>query len=284
MDYKAIFCIVIFLMLTGCAAQEEPVSTRPPKTLITNSDYDDLEIKPPKKEPVEIDYKQGVTSRSIDTTKKIDAQEAIQEKFLYISSFGTVDELKTRYENGARVNFRNNKGETALIKVLEGPYDNQTLPKVEYLVSVGAQVDLKGMSARGHYATPLDCAVWKSSSVFKSGTASKSPFFAEQVIRYLIDEGADISGSDKNGDTPLHTASKSDNLFAAKFLLESGAEVMPKDYDGKTPLDYAKTRQMKTILLENGAVAEEGVTPEAPLPHKDIQEEEIEQGKKFQNF
>ena len=284
MNYKAIFCVIVFLMLTGCAAQEEPASTRNPKTIITKDDYEDLKIEPLRKEPVEIDYKQGVPTRSIDTTKKISTQEAIQDKFLYIASFGTVDELKTRYENGARVNFRNNKGETALIKVLEGPYDNQTLLKLKYLVSVGAQVDLKAMSARGHYTTPLDDAVWKSSSVFKSNTASKNPFFAEQIIKYLIDEGADISGSDKHGRTPLHTAAKSNNLFAAGFLLESGAAVMPKDYDGKTPLDYATTRQMKTILTEQGAVEIKDANPEDALPHDGIRKDGNEQEIKFQDF
>ena len=70
MNYKAICCIIVFLMLTGCAAQEEPVSTRPPKTIITKDDYEDLEIKPRKEEPVEVDYKkEGAYRPSIDTKR-----------------------------------------------------------------------------------------------------------------------------------------------------------------------------------------------------------------------
>ena len=57
-------------MLTGCASHEEPVSTREPKRLITKDDYEDLEIKPRKEEPVEVDYKkEGAYRPSIDTKR-----------------------------------------------------------------------------------------------------------------------------------------------------------------------------------------------------------------------
>jgi hypothetical protein len=70
MNYKAIFCLFIFLMLAGCAAQEEPVSTREPKRLITQDDYEDLKIKPRVEEPVEVDYKkEGIYQPSINTKR-----------------------------------------------------------------------------------------------------------------------------------------------------------------------------------------------------------------------
>ena len=71
MNYKAIFCFaVVFLMLTGCVSHEEPASTREPKRLITKDDYEDLEIKPRKEEPVEVDYKkEGAYRPSIDTKR-----------------------------------------------------------------------------------------------------------------------------------------------------------------------------------------------------------------------
>ena len=67
MNYKAIFCILVFFMLTGCAAQEEPVSNREPKSLITKDDYEDLKIKTPKKKPVEVDYeKEGTYGQNFE--------------------------------------------------------------------------------------------------------------------------------------------------------------------------------------------------------------------------
>ena len=71
MNFKAIFCFaVVFLMLTGCAAKEEPVNTREPKRLITQDDYENLEIKSRKEEPVEVDYKKGGTYQPSINTKR----------------------------------------------------------------------------------------------------------------------------------------------------------------------------------------------------------------------
>ncbi len=58
-----VLIFVVIFMLTGCAAQEEPMSTREPKSLITKDDYGDLKIKTPKEEPVEVDYKKEGTYR-----------------------------------------------------------------------------------------------------------------------------------------------------------------------------------------------------------------------------
>jgi len=71
MNYKALFCIMVFLLLTGCAATKEPTVTREPKRLITKDDYKDLKIKPCEKKPVEVDYKkEGTTIQSIDALHK----------------------------------------------------------------------------------------------------------------------------------------------------------------------------------------------------------------------
>ena len=61
MKLIAVFVFVVFLVLTGCAAKEEPLSTREPKSIITKEDYEDLKIKTPKEEPVEVDYKEEGT-------------------------------------------------------------------------------------------------------------------------------------------------------------------------------------------------------------------------------
>jgi ankyrin repeat protein len=262
MNYKTLFCIVFFLVLNGCAAQQEPVNQREPKRLITQDDYEDLKIKPRKKEPVEVDYKEGVTVQNINIKKEVNAKEANQRKFINGAAFGSLDDLKLRHEKGARVNFRNADGEPVLLGLLKGPYDNQTFLKLKYLISIGAQVNFKGKSETSNNTTPLDAAVWHTSYVFKSDTASNNAYYAEQILKYLIDEGANVSGTDDRGGTPLHTAAKSDNLIAAKLLIEAGAEVMPKDYDGKTPLDFTGSGEMTTLLKEYEAVDMKDVMPE----------------------
>jgi ankyrin repeat protein len=241
-------------MLIGCAAQENLVSTGESKKIITKDDYDDLKIKTPKKEPVEVDYKRGVILKNFVVVPKVSPQEAIQNSFLSAATNGSLDTLKDSRKNGGRINFRNDNGETALIRVLKGPYDEQTFLKLKYLVSIGSRINIRGKSATSISSSPLDIAVWNTSSIFKSDTTSTKPYFAEQILKYLLDQGAYVYGSDDRGRTPLHTAARSDNFFAAKLLLESGANVMQKDIDGKTPLDSAKSREMKNMLKKHGAV------------------------------
>jgi hypothetical protein len=71
MNYKTLLYIIILLLLAGCAAPKKPAATQEPKKLITKDDYKDLEIKPRKKKPIEVDYKkEGVFRPSIETIKK----------------------------------------------------------------------------------------------------------------------------------------------------------------------------------------------------------------------
>jgi ankyrin repeat protein len=60
-----------------------------------------------------------------------------------------------------------------------------------------------------------------------------------KIVRFLIENGADINGLSTDGETALHTAAKFDVQFV-RLLLELGASHDIKDTNGKTPLDWAK--------------------------------------------
>lgn len=253
---KTIFCIAIYFTLLGCATREAFLSAGPPKNIITQDNYEDLQLKSrekkPGNEPVYIDYqKEGTYRQSIDIHKKVNPEEANQLRFITVAERDPVDELKMHYENGAKVNFRNDNGETALIKVLDGPYDVETLNKLEYLISIGANLNFKGKSATTDYTTPLAVAIWNSSTVFKSGNATRYSS-ARKILELLIAEGSDISGLELNGKTPLHIAAESDNIFAAQLLLETGAALAVKDSAGKIPFDFAESNQMVEFFLKYG--------------------------------
>ncbi|MBW2502198.1 MAG: ankyrin repeat domain-containing protein [Deltaproteobacteria bacterium] len=253
MNRYAFLCIACILLLVNCAVQKEPASSRPPKRLITKVEGD-VKRKPLKKKPVEVDYqKEGVTVQSIEIIKKEGPAEFNQRRFIENASYASLDDIKLQYEKGARVNFRNDNNETVLINIIKGAFDNETFLKLEYLVSVGAAVNFRGRSKTSNLTTPLDAAVYYSSSVFKEDTVSDKPYYAEKIIRYLIEAGANVSGTDVKGRSPLHTAAREDNSVAARILLEAGAGVAAKDYDGKTPLDYAVSDQMTRLLQEYSA-------------------------------
>ena len=55
------------------------------------------------------------------------------------------------------------------------------------------------------------------------------------VIRVLIERGADINVLAENGDTPLHLAVTWEKTSAVKVLLELGADIQKKDQSGYTP-------------------------------------------------
>lgn len=71
----AVLVFIALFLLSGCAAQEEPVSTREPKRLITKDDYEDLKIKERKEEPVEVDYKaEGVYRQNFEPLQKKESE------------------------------------------------------------------------------------------------------------------------------------------------------------------------------------------------------------------
>jgi hypothetical protein len=60
-----------------------------------------------------------------------------------------------------------------------------------------------------------------------------------QMIRLLLDAGAEVNAQDKNGATPLHRAVRTRCAAAVKFLLEAGANPKIANKPGSTPFHLA---------------------------------------------
>ena len=56
------------------------------------------------------------------------------------------------------------------------------------------------------------------------------------IVRMLLDNGADPTIPNNKGDTPLHAASLSGNKEILRILIDSGADINAQDNDGLTPL------------------------------------------------
>ncbi|XP_074598395.1 protein fem-1 homolog A-like [Brevipalpus obovatus] len=155
-----------------------------------------------------------------------------------------------------------------------------SIRKIEYLVDIcGADIEQRGVyecdeDKSFHFVTPLWCAAVSGkldvlkflvergadidSVSDKGSTPVRSACYMNHVavVSYLIDLGADISRPNYSGGTCLINAIQS--LKLCQLLLENGADVNAKDYQGKTALHYAiGERNIHTValLLEYGADA-----------------------------
>ena len=78
----------------------------------------------------------------------------------------------------------------------------------------------------------------------------------EDVVKFLIDKGADLNIRNKNGLTPVFTAIDRGRNNIAKVLIENGADINIKGYRGSTLLHMAARggdSGLAQVLLDKGA-------------------------------
>jgi ankyrin repeat protein len=109
----------------------------------------------------------------------------------------------------------------------------------------------------------------------KSGDGKTALHFAAaegwgDVVKYLVDKGADLNAQDDNGDTPVYYAIRYKYPSLAKILIESDrALLMTKNDNGYTPLHMAAglgfTELIETLIKRQpdliNAVNNHGETP-----------------------
>jgi ankyrin repeat protein len=105
-------------------------------------------------------------------------------------------------------------------EIIEAAEENN-LPEVRRLLSVGADVNAKN----NYYGeTPLHRASCQGHV---------------QVVKALLEHGAEIEAKDNDGWTPLHWACLKDHLPVVKSLLSDGANILTANNYGHLPIYYA---------------------------------------------
>lgn len=113
--------------------------------------------------------------------------------------------------------------------------ENRDFDKVKNMF-LNKQASIKS-SMYGNSQEPLIIGAARSPSGFLKTTPA--PDSTENIIRFLIEQGAQINTIDNRGNTPLHTAVTYEEPETVKLLLELGADTSIKNRKGMTAYDLA---------------------------------------------
>ena len=162
-------------------------------------------------------------------------------------------------EAGADVNAQDNDGTTPLLYVMESKH---RMWAPQFLLEHGASVHLKNKDG----LTALHSAVQRCSTnvvalllqlgapVDALDNDNMTPLCASRSganTSILLQHGASVHKRNKNGQTPLHFASRY-NPSSVALLLRSGADVNVQDNNGATPLHFALASSSQDIFIEGG--------------------------------
>ena len=193
--------------------------------------------------------------------------------FQVASSMGHLEIMKFLSENGSVVGIRDHKEATPLHEASAGGH----VGVMRWLLDRGADANAR----RSDRCTPLHLAAYmhleavqvllKHNAVINSqNDKGRTPLYEAlsfnrydpreavvDIVRRLLEHGADPNLRDNDHSTALHEASASELLDVARLLLRYGGNVDAKDGKGRSPFQVAASeghREMTKLLLEHSAV------------------------------
>ncbi len=126
----------------------------------------------------------------------------------------------------------NKKAEMIMGEIIK---NNPNLNLVNDLIALGANLDWQ--NEENFNRTPLHWAAWGG---------------RVEIVRMLIDAGANVNVQDEWGNTPLHEATSLGRVEIAQMLIDARANVNVQDNDGGTPLhraaEFGKTEIAQMLI------------------------------------
>ena len=93
----------------------------------------------------------------------------------------------------------------------------------------------------------------------KLAISSSLEFERLEIVRIIIQNGAEINTKNLAGRSPLHFAVQTKELEVVKLLVQSGADINVKDLKNQSPLDIAHKNGYITIVNYLMEVAQDGL-------------------------
>jgi ankyrin repeat protein len=164
---------------------------------------------------------------------------------MYAAAYGSLDAMKALIAAGTDVNAKNAFDATALM------WCASDLEKVRLLVEHGADVNARSKQGR----TPLIIAAAHDG--------------ASQIVKLLLDKGADPSAHDGGGTTALSAATGANDSASVRLLLDKGVDVnlsgvaLGLGIGGQTPLmnaaSHGNVEVMKLLMAKKADVNAVGI-------------------------
>jgi len=184
----------------------------------------------------------NVQNRGISIRWRHKKETAGQTPLLLALRTNRVDIVNLLIAEGAETNVQDDAGESPLLLAFQRAYGRASVPlRARY-----------GYTLSEAERTALTAALHDS---------------RRDIIRRLLNRGANVNLKDKEGSTPLHYAARQPDEELADLLLANGADPNALDASGKTPLHHAarEDSDIVRVLLKYGARADvtdkDGDTP-----------------------